>query len=117
MRRLSDRLAPVLQISEIRTVAADELWLSPCRRQQTVGIHFTWTSDVRAVLPVVALVEEALAPLAPRPHWGKIFGIRPEVLRSRYERLPDFCELVRRYDPRGKFRNAYTDRYLDAGSG
>ena len=56
--------------------------------------------------------ELKLAPFAPRPHWGKIFTTPPEDLRARYERLPDFLDLMRRFDPSGKFRNAYTDRYL-----
>ncbi len=110
--RIRDRIAPVLRICEIRVVAADRLWLSPSYRQHTVACHFTWVPDAAAVLPVVALVERQLAPFAPRPHWGKIFTVSPESLRSGYERLPDFLGLIRRYDPAGKFRNAYTDRYL-----
>jgi xylitol oxidase len=107
-----ERLHPVVQVCEVRAIAADELWMSPCHRRDTVGVHFTWVPDVRAVLPVVALVEDRLAPFEPRPHWGKIFTTAPEALRERYEWMPDFCELVRRFDPRGKFRNAYTGRHL-----
>jgi xylitol oxidase len=65
-----------------------------------------------AVLPVVALVEQQLAPFVPRPHWGKVFTATPETLHARYERLPDFLALARHYDAAGKFRNAYTARYL-----
>ena len=72
----------------------------------------TWIADPVAVLPVVSLLERQLAPFAPRPHWGKIFTTPPEDLRARYERLPDFLALMRRLDPAGKFRNAYTARYL-----
>lgn len=114
--RIRAQVHPVLQTCEIRAVAADELWLSPFYRRDSVGLHFTWIADASAVLPVVGLVERQLAPFAPRPHWAKLFTIAPEVVRRRYERLPDFRELARRYDPAGKFRNAYTDRYLlDAG--
>jgi xylitol oxidase len=111
---ISDRLAPVLRICEIRVVAADKLWLSSCYRQDSVAFHFTWIADTAAVLPVVTLTERQLAPFAPRPHWGKVFTAAPEDLRARYERLPDFVDLMRRFDPSGKFRNAYTDRYLGA---
>jgi len=64
------------------------------------------------VLPVVRLLEQRLAPFGARPHWGKIFTTPSDDLRARYERLPDFLDLMQHYDPKGKFRNAYTDRYL-----
>ena len=63
----------MLRICEIRTIAADELWLSPAYRQDSVAFHFTWLPDTAAVLPVVTLIERQLAPFGPRPHWGKIF--------------------------------------------
>jgi alditol oxidase len=109
---IRDRLAPVLQICEIRVVAADQLWLSPCYRQDSVAIHFTWIADAAAVGPVVTLAERQLAPFGPRPHWGKVFTTAPEDLRAWYERLPAFLDLMRRFDPSGKFRNAYIDRCL-----
>ena len=109
---IRDRLAPVLQICEIRAIAADPLWLSPCYRQDSMAFHFTWIADAAAVRPVVALAERQLAPFGPRPHWGKVFATSPEDLRARYERLPAFLDLMRRFDPSGKFRNAYTARCL-----
>jgi len=110
--QIRDRLDPVLQICEIRLIAADRLWLSTCYRQDSVAFHFTWIADPAVVLPVVGQVEQALAPFTPRPHWGKIFTTPPGDLRARYERLPAFLDLIRRFDPSGKFRNAYTDRCL-----
>jgi len=110
--RIRDHLAPVLRICEIRVVAADQLWLSPSYRQDSVAFHFTWFRDFARVLPVVALIERQLAPFAPRPHWGKVFTTPQETLRDQYERLPDFLRLMDRYDPAGKFRNAYTARNL-----
>jgi len=101
-----------LRVSEVRTVAADEVWLSPCYRRDTVAVHFTWVSDAAAVVPAVAAVEEALEPYGPRPHWGKLFRIGPDALRQRYERLADFVRLAKEYDPAGKFRNPMLDRYL-----
>jgi alditol oxidase len=112
LNQIRDRMAPVLQICEIRTMAADRLWLSSAHRRDSVAFHFTWIADTAAVLPVVTQVERQLAPFAPRPHWGKVFTAAPQDLASRYERLPDFVDLMRRFDPSGKFRNAYTKRYL-----
>ncbi len=109
---LRDRLAPVLQISELRTVAADELWLSPAYRRDSVAVHFTWVPDTAAVLPVLTEIEERLAPFAARPHWGKLFVTSPEPLRGRYPRFADFIDLMRHHDPTGKFRNELLDRYF-----
>jgi xylitol oxidase len=112
LNQISDRLAPVLRICEIRVIAADDLWLSPCYRRDSVAFHFTWIPDTAAVLSVVTLVEQRLAPFHPRPHWGKVFTTSADDLFSSYDRLPDFVDLMHYYDPAGKFRNAYTARYL-----
>lgn len=104
-----ERVAPVLQISEIRTMAADDLWLSPAYGRETVGIHFTWVKDMDAVLPVIELLEERLAPYHARPHWGKLFT---RSTPSAYPRLGDFLALMRHHDPDGKFTNAYVERFV-----
>ncbi|AYY15079.1 FAD-binding protein [Actinobacteria bacterium YIM 96077] len=110
--RIRDVIAPVLQISEIRTIAADDLWLSPAYQKDVVAVHFTWIDDPRAVHTVLPVIEDALDPFDPVPHWGKVFTMPAQRLRPRYPRLPDFRELVNRYDPDRKFRNDFTDRYL-----
>jgi xylitol oxidase len=109
---IRDRIHPVLQISEIRTIAADDRWLSPAYQRDTIAIHFTWIADVAAVLPAIEAVQTALAPYEPRAHWAKVFTIPPAELLPRYPRVPDFLALRDRYDPAGKFRNPFTDRYL-----
>jgi len=107
-----DRVAPAVQTCEVRTVAADDLWLSPSYRRDSVAMHFTWVADARVVAPAMAAVEARLAPFAARPHWGKLFAVEPDTVRTRYERLAGFATLARAYDPTGKFRNAFLDRYL-----
>ncbi|MFI7615248.1 FAD-binding protein [Nonomuraea terrae] len=98
---IGERIRPVLHISEVRSIAADELWLSPFRGRDAVGVHFTWKKDVAGVMPVLELVEETLAPYGPLPHWGKLF--------TRWPACPDdFRELARRLDPDGKFANDFT---------
>ena len=113
---IADRIAPVLQISEFRTIAADTLWMSPAYRQDVSAFHFTWIKDVSAVTPVLGLIEERLAPYSVRPHWGKLFTTPPAVLRARFERLADFQALVRQYDPTGKFTNDFLARTVFADS-
>jgi len=109
---LGSEITPVLFISEIRTVAADEQWLSPAYKNDRVGIHFTWKPDREGVERVLPIIEAELADLNPIPHWAKVFRLDPEVVRSRYPRLKDFQELARDLDPRGKFRNNFLDRYV-----
>jgi alditol oxidase len=104
---VADRIAPVLRIAEIRTVAADDLWLSMAYQRDSVAFHFTWLKDTAAVIPVLAAIEEQLAPFGARPHWGKVFVMEPPALRALYPRLPDFESLLARYDPAGKFRNDF----------
>lgn len=113
LHRIRGRIRPVRQICEIRTIAPDDLWLSASYRRATVSIHFTWIADASAVLPVVSLVEEALAPFSAVPHWGKVFTTPPDIVREHYERLPDFRDLMSEYDPDGKFANSFTERYLE----
>ncbi|MEU9987343.1 FAD-binding protein [Streptomyces sp. NPDC048045] len=100
-------VAGVLQTCEVRTVAADRQWLGMSHGRDSVALHFTWTEDVAAVLPVVRRVEEALDAFGPRPHWGKVFTTPPPVLRGRYPRLADFRALAHTLDPTGKFANAF----------
>ena len=110
--RVRDQIATVVQVNELRTVAADDLWLSMNYQRDSLGLHFTWIADTAAVLPVVAALEEQLAPLAARPHWGKVFTLDPATVRSRYPRFADFRALVEKYDPAGIFRNAWLDDIL-----
>jgi alditol oxidase len=106
---IRDRIAAVLQISEVRTIAADDLWLSPCYARDSGAFHFTWRPDADAVRPVLDLIEERLAPFDPRPHWGKLYRHAPG---DRYARLPDFLALATHLDPGGKFRNETVDQLI-----
>lgn len=110
--RLGARISALVQTSEIRTVAAEDLWLSPAYGRASATIHFTWVPDWEAVRTVLPAVEAALAPYAPRPHWAKLSTIPEATLRASYERLPAFAELTRRFDPQGILRNDFMDRLL-----
>jgi len=107
IQSLGKQIGPHLFITEIRTIAADTLWMSPCRNQDSVTIHFTWKQEWDAVSKLLPLIEKELAPFQPRPHWGKLFTMPASVLESRYEKLADFKKLLAHYDPKGKFRNDF----------
>jgi len=110
LERMRDQITPHLMITEIRAIAADRLWMSPCYARDCIAIHFTWKPDWPAVSRLLPVIEKELGPFEARPHWGKLFTLSPSLLRSRYERLPEFVQLARKYDPQGKFRNAFLDR-------
>jgi alditol oxidase len=96
----------------VRTIAADDLWMSTCYQQDSVAIHFTWKQDWDSVRNVLPLIEEALAPFHARPHWGKLFTVSHTRLESLYEKMPAFRMLLQQYDPQGKFRNEFLDKHI-----
>ncbi|MFD7074189.1 FAD-binding protein [Nocardioides sp. NPDC059952] len=109
VRSLADRVRPLLEVSEIRAVAADELWLSPAYGADTVALHFTWKADPAGVRELLPDLEERL-PAGTRPHWGKLFAT--EDPGAEFPRWDDFRDLVRRFDPDRRFWNAWLDRVL-----
>lgn len=109
---LRDALAPILWITEVRTVAADTLWMSHNYEQDSVGIHFSWRKDWPAVAQLLPRLEAQLMPFGARPHWGKLFTMSPDYVQSCYPRLADFRRLLDGFDPTGKFRNDYVTRLL-----
>jgi xylitol oxidase len=109
---LSAEIAALVQISEIRTVAADEFWMSPHSGRESVGIHFTWHPNWPGVSALLPRMEELLAPFEARPHWAKLFTMPPARLQALYPRLPEFRSLLKAHDPTGKFRNEYLERNI-----
>jgi xylitol oxidase len=112
MREIGERIAPLLLITELRTMAADRLWLSGAYDTDAVGIHFTWKklpAEVGALLPEI---ESRLLPLGARPHWGKVFTSEVDRIAPLYPRFDDFRALAAKYDPRGIFRNDFLARKL-----
>ena len=114
LRDLEQQIAQAVMVTEIRSAAADDLWLSGAYRQDVVGIHFTWQPRPEAVLPLLPPIEERLLPLGARPHWGKVFAAAPDVVRPLYPRLDDARRLLRTFDPAGVFSNDFLDAYVRA---
>ena len=112
VRGLADRIEPLLLVSELRTIAADDLWLSGAEGRDTLALHFTWVRDLERVPALLPALEERLLPLGARAHWGKLFAAGPDVWRPRYRRWADFAALRRRFDPERRFANAWAERVL-----
>ena len=113
VRGLAARITPLLHVTEIRTMRADDLWLSPAYGRDTVGIHFTWHKDER-IFDVLPAIEEALLPLGARPHWGKVTLATPDQLVAAYPRFGDFHRLVEVLDPSGRCRSVVVDALMTA---
>ena len=109
LEKKGNQIFSQLMITEIRTIDADNFWMSPCYKQPCVAIHFTWKQNWPEVSKLLPMIEAELSPYNARPHWGKLFTMAPSVIQSRYEKFSDFLQLIKKYDPQGKFRNAYLD--------
>lgn len=112
IERLHEQVGPALFITEIRTIAADKLWMSPCYGRDCITIHFTWKPDWPAVSKLLPVIERELAPFDACPHWGKLFTTSPTELKRVHKKMPDFIELCKTFDPQGKFRNQFLNRNI-----
>jgi xylitol oxidase len=112
VEKLKEHVTPHLFITELRTIDADDLWLSPCNTRASMAIHFTWKPEWPAVKKILPMIEEQLAPFDGRPHWAKLYTMAPSRLQSLYGKLPDYKNLLKQYDANGKFRNQYIDTNL-----
>ena len=115
MEKLRDRITPHLFVTELRTIAADDLWMSMAYQRPSLALHFTWKPEWPEVRQILPLIEEQLAPFAPRPHWAKLFTLSAAAVQSQYARLAEFKALAARHDPKGKFRNAFLRHSLYEG--
>lgn len=106
---LRDEITPHLFVTELRAVAADDLWMSMNYERRSLALHFTWKAEPDAVSRIVPKIEAKLAPFQPRPHWGKFFALRGVQIAAVYPRWEDFERLAREFDPNGKFRNGFMD--------
>ena len=107
VEQLRDQITPHLFVSELRTIAADDLWISPSYQRPSMALHFTWKPEWPSVKKLLPMIEEKLAPFGARPHWAKLFTMSPARLKTQYARMSDFRALLAQYDPNGKFRNEF----------
>lgn len=111
LRRVGSELDSALLVSELRAVAGDDHWLSPQCDGPTFAMHFTWGPNAAMAAAGARVVERALAPLEPRPHWGKHFSAALDV-GPRYRDLSSFLALRDRLDPAGRFISPWFERTL-----
>jgi xylitol oxidase len=109
VEQLRDKITPHLFITELRCIAADNLWMSPACQQDCMAIHFTWKPESEEIHKVLPLIEEKLEPFNAKPHWGKVFTMPPSRIAQVYKNIPQFQTLLKQYDPQGKFRNRFIE--------
>jgi len=109
---LHSNIEPLLFVSEIRCIAADDFWMSTAYRRDSVAIHFTWKPNTLAVMSFLPKLEAALKPFDARPHWGKIFTLPAIKLVDRYPKFDDFLKLKNELDPKNIMQNRYLQRSL-----
>jgi xylitol oxidase len=112
VEKLRDQITPHLFITELRTIAADNLWMSTAYQRDSLAIHFTWKPEWPEVSRVLPMIEKQLEPFSARPHWGKLFAMAPAQLQGRYAKLTEFEAMLKHYDPTGKFRNDFISSNL-----
>jgi xylitol oxidase len=112
VEKLRDQITPHLFVTELRTVAADDLWMSTAYKRDSLAIHFTWKPEWDIVKKILPQIEAQLKPFGPRPHWAKLFTIPPAQLQTQYTRLAEFKVALKSHDPGGKFRNDFIDTDL-----
>jgi len=109
VEQLRDHVTPHLFITELRTIAADDLWMSTAYQRPSMAIHFTWKPEWPAVKNVLPMIEEKLAPFDARPHWGKLFAMNGSRIKPLYPEMAKYQELLAHYDAKGKFRNRFIE--------
>ena len=112
VEKLRDQITPHLFVTELRTIAADDLSMSTAYKRDSLAIHFTWKPEWDIVKKILPRIEAHLKPFGPRPHWAKLFTIPPAQLQTQYTRLGEFKATLKRHDPDGKFRNEFIDTNL-----
>ena len=110
LRRAVPRLAdPVMFPVEVRVAAADDIWLSTAYGRDTayIAIHQYTGLPYRGYFD---LFESVVAPVAGRPHWGKMHTLDAARLGPLYPRFDDFRQVRAQVDPEDRFGNPYLSR-------
>jgi alditol oxidase len=112
VEQLHQQIGQHLFITELRTIAADDLWMSTAYHRDSMAIHFTWKPEWPAVKELLPQIEAKLAPFGARPHWGKLFTMKAPAIPALYPEMSRYQELAAHYDEQGKFRNAFLEKVL-----
>lgn len=89
---------------EIRTTKQDDAMMSCCSDRNAMWIDFQAKADVSKEF--FGAMEETLKHIGFRKHWAKgLENTDPAYVVDKFSRIADFVELMKEFDPEGKFRN------------
>jgi len=108
---MRELIQPYLLVSELRTIARDENWLSPSYQRDSLAIHFTWKPDVVGVRALLPTIEAGLNPYNARPHWGKLFTDAHFDFQALYPQFSAWKVFRDKYDTTRKFTNAQLEAW------
>jgi FAD-linked oxidoreductase len=106
MSLVRDKRWPIIFPFEYRTVAADDIWISPMNGRECVSISF----HQYAKMPwreAFAGVEKVFQDAGGRPHWAKRHTLASDDVLRLYPDAPKWGAVRKRVDPAGKFLNAH----------
>ncbi len=110
MRAMRELMLASLPLSvfplEIRTVGADNAYLSPNHGRASAVISVSGQPGTD-YWPYLRAVDALLTQFDARVHWGKLHFLTPERLHALYPRAQDFIAIRRELDPQGMFLNAH----------
>jgi FAD-linked oxidoreductase len=112
LRRAAERHARAVTFPvEVRLAAADDIPLSTAsgRDSAYLAVHVHHAQDPG---PYFAAVEDVLAALDGRPHWGKLHSLDAARLRGRYPAFDAFTAVRDRVDPDRRFGTPHLERVL-----
>ncbi|WP_395645243.1 D-arabinono-1,4-lactone oxidase [Terricaulis sp.] len=107
------RNLPVTFPFEFRTVAADDIWISPMNGRPTVSISV----HQYAKMPWRAFfdgVEPIFRAHGGRPHWAKRHTLTARDVDALYPKAADFKRVRAAHDPGAKFANAHLAALFEA---
>ena len=103
---LHKRFPEIVWPVEYRSVAGDDVWLSPAmgRPTVTISVHQAIELDDE---PYFRACEDIFLAHDGRPHWGKVNYLTGQQLAQRHEHWQDWWRVRDQLDPNGIFLNPY----------
>lgn len=108
MRKLMLRWLPTsIYPLEVRTVAAEDAWLSPSYQRDNLVVS-TCGEPGTDYWDYLRACDSLFAEFKARPHWGKLHFMTADRVERLFPKYNNFVEMRRRFDPQGTFLNEHT---------
>ena len=99
--------------TDIRFSQKDGIWMSPAYDRDTCWYEVSLYENKRQLVDWFSRkFSEVAIKYGGRPHWGKLFKISANQLKSQYAKWTDFLKIKNLTDPNNRFGNEFTDYYF-----